>query len=115
MRPALKLRFWTPSRIQRLEQLWSSGLSAGQIAKRLGCSRDAVAARLKRLNLRRSRKWPTAHPLIVAVPKRPDPPHELNRVTAVVRRSTPPPPLSLPTKAELHAMLAEAVRNTGRR
>ena len=107
--------FWkNAANTETLKRLWRDGLSAGQIVERLGCSRDAVAARLKRLGLRRNRKLPTAHPPIVAIPKRPDPPHELNRVVAVVRRPTPPRPLSPPTKAELQAMLAQAVRNTAR-
>ena len=55
---------------------------------------------------------PTAHPAIVAVPKRPAPSHELNRVVAI-RRSARPVPLHF-TKTELRAMLAEAAANTAR-
>ena len=66
--------FWTAANTKSLKRHWASGLSAGQIADRLGCSRNAVGGKLDRLGLHRGHKPPTAHPAIVAVPKRIDPP-----------------------------------------
>jgi GcrA cell cycle regulator len=106
--------FWNADATESLKQLWAAGRSAGEIAVRLGCGRDTVTGKLKRLGLRRAHKPPTAHPMIVQPPKRPAPVHELNRVTAVFRRSVRPTPLHF-SKGELRAMLADAVRNTGRR
>jgi GcrA cell cycle regulator len=67
-----------------LRKLWAAGQSAAQIARRLGCSRNAVCGRLTRLGLKRGRKPPTAKPMSKEF-----------------------------TKRQLYAMLAEALRNTG--
>ena len=116
VRPALRLRNWTPARVKQTSALWASGLSAGQIAKRLDCSRSAVCAKLQRLGLHRGHKPPTAHPVIVTPPKR-------VAVVALVPSPSPAPdPLHRPvpqprrsyTKTELRAMLAEAAANTAR-
>ena len=42
---------WTEARVAELAQLWKDGLSAGQIAVRLGATRNAVLGKLKRLKL----------------------------------------------------------------
>jgi len=95
--------------------LKATGRSAAQIAHRLGYSRDAVCAKLTRLNLKRGRKPPTAKPKIWPVPKRRPallaacsrPPTKIVSRKAVVKR-----PKEF-TKRQLYAMLAEAVRNSG--
>src|SRR5258705_4697384 len=61
---------WDAKDVALLKELWAAGHSAGQIASRLGYSRNAVSAKLKRLGHKRSHKPPTANPKIVAVPTR---------------------------------------------
>ena len=56
--------------VAQLKKLWAAGQSAAQIARRLGCSRNAVCGRLTRLGLKRGHKPPTAKPKIRPVPKR---------------------------------------------
>jgi GcrA cell cycle regulator len=107
---------WDAKDVALLKKLWAGGHSAGQIASRLGYSRNAVSAKLKRMGQKRGRKPPTASPKIVSVPKgkpallaacaRP-----VDRVAStrngVARQS------KAFTKRQLYAMLADAVRNTG--
>ena len=61
---------WDAASVALLKKLWVSGHSAGQIASRLGSSRNAVCAKLLRVGLKRGHKPPTAKPKIVSVPKR---------------------------------------------
>ena len=61
---------WDAKDVALLKELWAAGYSAGQIASRLGHSRNAVSAKLKRLGHKRGHKPPTANPKIVAVPTR---------------------------------------------
>jgi GcrA cell cycle regulator len=42
---------WTDERIQELTDLWQQGLSASEIGKRLGVSKNAVVGKAHRLNL----------------------------------------------------------------
>lgn len=43
---------WTPDKIEKLKKLWGSGISASQIANKLGeVSRNAVIGKAHRLNL----------------------------------------------------------------
>lgn len=42
---------WTDERIQELSRLWQAGLSASEIGKRLGISKNAVVGKAHRLNL----------------------------------------------------------------
>ena len=46
---------WSPERVERLTQLWLEGLSASQIAEKLGegITRNAVIGKAHRLNLKR--------------------------------------------------------------
>ena len=60
---------WDAKDVALLKELWAEGYSAGQISSRLGQSRNAVSAKLKRMGQKRGRKPPTANPKIVAVPK----------------------------------------------
>ena len=106
---------WAAEHLALLKELWASGQSAAQIARRLGHSRNAVCAKLTRLGLKRGRKPPTAKPRIMPVPKRGTTTLACTRPVAkvvssgklVVRQPTEF------TKRQLYAMLAEAVRNTG--
>jgi GcrA cell cycle regulator len=98
---------WNDTNVNQMKKLWAEGLSAGQIATQLDCSRSAVCAKLNRLGLMRNHKPPTAKPKIVAVPKRP--------ATDRSRLAHQPQPLPRVdyTKRQLYSMLADAVRNTG--
>jgi len=107
---------WDAEDIVLLKKLWAVGESAAQIARRLGYSRNAVCAKLTRLGLKRGHKPPTAKPKIRPVPKRSPAlsaacvrpvAKVVSRKTAVRRTDEEP------TKRQLYAMLAEAVRNTG--
>jgi GcrA cell cycle regulator len=98
-----------------IRKLWAAGQSASQIARRLGCSRDAVCGRLTRLGLKRGHKPPTAKPRIRQVPKRrPALLAAFARpvVKKVSRKTAERRPKKF-SKRQLYAMLAEAVRNTG--
>lgn len=108
---------WDSASVALLEKLWASGHSAGQIGSRLGHSRDAVCAKLLRMGLRRGHRPPTAKPRIVSVPKRK--PALLAACARPVHKvvSARGPVVRQPkefTKAQLKAMLAEAIANTAR-
>jgi GcrA cell cycle regulator len=113
MAPRHDNTFWNLVALQTLHQRWHAGESAGQIAEHLGCSRDAVCSKLKRPGLHRAHAPPTAHPVIVTPPKRPAPPPCQHKLPLRVIRRPPTHPPPAPSKTELRAMLAEAVRNTG--
>ena len=106
---------WDAKDVALLKKLWVVGQSAAQIARRLGCSRNAVCAKLTRLGLKRGHKPPTAKPKIRPVPKRK--PALLaacaRPVEKIVSRKTVMLQPKDFTKRQLYAMLAEAVRNTG--
>jgi len=105
---------WDTKDTALLKQLWAAGQSAAQIARRLGCSRDAVCGRLTRMGLKRGHKPPTAKPKIRYVPKRgPALLAACARPAAkkVSRKLGRRQPKEL-SKQQLYAMLAEAVRNT---
>jgi GcrA cell cycle regulator len=98
-----------------LKKLWAAGESAAQIARRLGCGRNAVCGRLTRLGLKRGHKPPTAKPKIRPAPKRrPALLAACARTAAkkVSRKTAEREPKEF-SKRQLYAMLAEAVRNTG--
>jgi GcrA cell cycle regulator len=96
---------WDDTNVNQMKKLWAEGLSAGQIATQLDCSRNAVCAKLNRLGLIRNHQPPTAKPKIVAVPKLP--------ATDSSRPSHQPLPRVDYTKRQLYSMPADAVRNTG--
>ncbi|MCP3470658.1 GcrA family cell cycle regulator [Bradyrhizobium sp. CCGUVB1N3] len=106
---------WDAKDVALLKKLWVQGQSAAQIARRLGCSRNAVCGRLTRLGLKRGHKPPTAKPQIRSVRKQ-----EPALLVACVqpaakkvsRKITDKQPKEF-SKRQLYAMLAEAVRNTG--
>ena len=108
---------WDAASVALLKKLWVSGHSAGQIASRLGRSRNAVCAKLLRAGLKRRHKPPTAKPKIVSVPKRKPallaacarPVHKVVSARKPVARQ----PKEF-TKSQLNAMLAEAIANTAR-
>src|ERR1700680_3203718 len=60
---------WDAEAVALLKKLWAAGRSAAQIARRLGYSRNAVCAKLTRLDLKRRHKPPTAKHTITPVPK----------------------------------------------
>jgi GcrA cell cycle regulator len=107
---------WDAKDLALLKELWTAGHSAGQIAGRLGYSRNAVSAKLKRMGHKRGHKPPTANPRIVAVPtRRPALAAACARPVDRVMSTRKPAPKQVKelTKRELYAMLANAVRNTG--
>src|SRR5262249_19134852 len=106
---------WDAKDLALLKKLWAAGQSAAQIARRLGCSRNAVCGRLTRLGLKRGHKPPTAKPKIKPAPKqRPVLLAACARpVAKKVSRTTVAKQPKEFSKRELYAMLAEAVRNTG--
>jgi GcrA cell cycle regulator len=106
---------WDAEDVALLRKLWAVGQSAAQIARRLGYSRNAVCAKLTRLDLKRGHKPPTARPKIRPAPKRrPALLAACSRpVAKVVSRKTVVRQPKEFTKRQLYAMLAEAVRNTG--
>jgi len=121
---------WDANDVALLKKLWADGHSAGQIANRLGASRNAVSAKLKRLGHKRGHKPPTASPKIVSMPVRRGQAaaacaRPVDRVVSKLKSpkakaarssaSNPKPGSGGLTKHELYAMLADAVRNTGRR
>ncbi len=106
---------WDANEVAALKKLWADGRSAGEIASRLGQSRNAVCAKLLRMGLKRGHKPPTASPRIVSVPKaKPTQSAACTRsVDRVVSRKAVVRQQNELTKSQLYAMLAEAVRNTG--
>ncbi|OCK55546.1 GcrA family cell cycle regulator [Bradyrhizobium sp. LMTR 3] len=106
---------WDANDVALLKKLWADGHSAGQIASRLGLSRNAVSAKLQRLGQKRGRKPPTANPRIVSVPKRKVAQLACARPADKVvspRKPAATQPKEF-TKRQLYAMLVDAVRNTG--
>lgn len=107
---------WDAKDIALLKKLWSAGQSAAQIARRLGCSRNAVCGMLTRLNLKRGHKPPTAQPKIRPPPKL-KPTSSAARARPVARKgSSSTAEREQPkefSRQQLYAILAEAVRNTG--
>ena len=106
---------WDAKDVALLKKLWAVGQSAAQIARRLGCSRNAVCAKLTRLGLKRDHRPPTAKPKIRSEPKRrPALLAACARPMAkkVSRKIIGRQPKEF-SKSQLYAMLAEAVRNTG--
>lgn len=130
---------WDANDVALLKKLWADGHSAGQIATRLGASRNAVSAKLKRLGHKRGHKPPTASPKIVSIPVRREKAaaacaRPVDRVVSKPGTSKATASRAKATKSgasnarsgavaagkgltkhELYAMLADAVRNTGRR
>ncbi len=54
---------WTPERVEALTRLWAEGLSARQIAQKLGgVTRNAVIGKAHRLNLQRGAAVPAPPP-----------------------------------------------------
>jgi GcrA cell cycle regulator len=106
---------WDAEDVALLKKLWAAGGSAAQIARRLGYSRNAVCAKLTRLDLKRSHKPPTAKPRIRPVPKRRSALLAAcaRPVAKKVSQKTAGRQHKEFSKRQLYAMLAEAVRNTG--
>jgi GcrA cell cycle regulator len=105
---------WDAKDLALLKELWSAGQSAAEIARRLGCSRNAVCGRLTRLGLKRGHKPPTAKPNIRPAPKR-SPRLSAACVRQVAKKVSKSLGKQRPqdfSKRQLYAILAEAVRNT---
>jgi GcrA cell cycle regulator len=100
---------WSDERVAELRQLWNDGLSASLIAAKFGTTRNAIIGKAHRLDLGEHRVSKTAArgfartslPRVKRVPT----------VTAAKRKKVKQPARAR-TRAELYAMLADAVRNT---
>ena len=42
---------WTAERVEELTKLWATGLSASEIGRRLGITKNAVVGKVRRLDL----------------------------------------------------------------
>lgn len=107
---------WDAKNLALLKELWAMGQSAAQIARRVGCSRNAVSAKLARLGLKRSHKPPTAKPRIRPVPKR-SPATLAACARPVAKKVSPKAVERRPeefSKSQLKTILAEAIANTAR-
>ena len=106
---------WDAEDVAQLKKLWAAGRGAARIARHLGYSRNAVCAKLTRLDLKHGQKPPTAKPKIRPAPKRrPALLAACSRpVAKVVSRKTVMLRPREFTKRQLYAMLAEAVGNMG--
>src|SRR5437016_12007647 len=103
---------WDAEDVALLKKLWAVGQSAAQIARRLGYSRNAICAKLTRLDLKRGHNVPTAKPRIRPGPKRrPASMAACTRpaVKVVSRKKVTGQPKEF-SKRQLYAILAEAVR-----
>src|SRR5213596_687180 len=101
---------WDAEDVALLKKLWALGQSAEQIARRLGCSRNAVCGMLTRLGLKRGHKPPTARPKIRPAPKT-RPASSATSARAVAKpasRSTERQQPKEISKQQLYAILAEA-------
>ena len=52
-----KDRFWTRERVDLLRFEWTNNTFVGEIAAHLGCTRDMVIGKAKRLGLPRRKGW----------------------------------------------------------
>tara|TARA_B100001559_G_scaffold300434_1_gene286554 strand:+ start:59 stop:418 length:360 start_codon:yes stop_codon:yes gene_type:complete len=51
---------WTPERVEELTKLWATGLSASEIGRKLGITKNAVVGKVRRLDLAMRRQPPVA-------------------------------------------------------
>jgi GcrA cell cycle regulator len=51
---------WTPERVAELTRLWATGLSASEIGRKLGITKNAVVGKVRRLDLAMRRQPPAA-------------------------------------------------------
>ncbi len=111
---------WTDERVEMLKQLWTEGLSASQIADKLGgVSRNAVIGKVHRLKLESRAKSPGAavsspsHAPVQAIERTAPQPRyaevEVNR-TVVSPRFSPPPQPSAPQRSMPRTMGATALK-----
>ena len=64
---------WTEERLEMLKALWEEGLSISQIGERLGVTRNAVAGKAHRLNLRKRQSPIARKPKKAVEPEPPKP------------------------------------------
>ena len=51
---------WTQERVEKLTELWATGLSTSEIGRRLGITKNAVVGKVRRLDLAMRRQPPAA-------------------------------------------------------
>jgi GcrA cell cycle regulator len=115
--------FWTDDKTDALRSLWDAKrLSASEIGRELGTSRSAVLGRVHRLKLARrtSTRSPTRRTNRPSRAKAAIKAREAKAAAKLAAAQAAKPPAVIPPKAkpvqptknELRAMLAQAVRNT---
>jgi GcrA cell cycle regulator len=95
---------WTEERIEALRSLWMQGLTASQIAERLGgVSRNAVIGKAHRLGLSARpspiKREPGAKPVPMPRPARVAPPQHHHAEPAPMPAAPPPPQPQITAKA----------------
>ena len=60
---------WTTERVEELTRLWATGLSASEIGRKLGITKNAVVGKVRRLDLamRRAPALPKRKPNVVTL------------------------------------------------
>jgi GcrA cell cycle regulator len=60
---------WTPEKVEELTKFWASGLSASEIGRRMGITKNAVVGKVRRLDLamRRLPAQPKREPNVVTL------------------------------------------------
>lgn len=91
---------WSPERVEWLREAWSDrGLSATEIGKQLGISRNAALGKLNRLGLLGNRQQITVRTPRVTAPKPPAPKPPSQKVAIIVEPE--PDPATLVTVADV--------------
>jgi GcrA cell cycle regulator len=60
---------WTPEKVEELTKFWASGLSASEIGRRMGITKNAVVGKVRRLDLamRRLPAQPKREPNVITL------------------------------------------------
>ena len=96
----MKLVFWTPALVEKLTDLWASGMPCSAIGEELGCTRNAVIGKAHRMGLQ-SRSVP---------PKKSPRPRVKTEPIVRVRKPTPPKPILPEVTTMQPEPIAEPVR-----
>ena len=98
-RPARRLRFWTPERVQWLAAEWANGKSAALIGDQVGLTRSAILGKVHREGLPSRRTQEVRKAVHVRRPRR-------SR-----KISSPRPPTIVPVEVTAHHCTIMELRN----